>query len=286
MSGSDLSDYTPSTSRFSGRQEWGASMQRRAEFRPFSWLNDLHGRNQLDLEPPYQRRSVWSDKYRSDFITTVLMNYPCPAIFLFEQIRPDGTFFYKVVDGKQRVTTLLNFVRDGFPVSDDFPNETLRGKLFSQFDDGLKLTVWRYSFTVEFIEQENEAIINDIFNRINKNVARLTPQELRHAKFYGKFSQAAERLTEFTESKLPTGFPRIASQSKRQMKDVENVANLLLFCELGERSISQLDLDNAYSQREDEWESETEITDIFSRSVDYLHNVTMPPDGEFITDLD
>jgi hypothetical protein len=215
-------------------------MQRRAEFRPFSWLNDLYSRTQLDLEPSYQRRSVWSDKYRSDFITTALMNYPCPAIFLFEQIRPDGTFFYKVVDGKQRITTLLNFVRDGFSVSDDFPNENLRGKLFSQFDDTLKLTIWRYSFTVEFIEQENEAIINDIFNRINKNVARLTPQELRHAKFYGKFSQAAERLTELIEHKLPPGFPRIASQSKRQMKDVENVANILLFCELGERSISQL----------------------------------------------
>jgi Protein of unknown function DUF262 len=53
------------------------------------------------------RQSVWSDKYRSDFITTVLMNYPCPSIFLFEQVRPDGTFLYKIVDGKQSVTTLL-----------------------------------------------------------------------------------------------------------------------------------------------------------------------------------
>jgi hypothetical protein len=207
-----------------------------------------------------------------------------PSVISVRTNPPRWYFFYKVVDGKQRITALLGFVRDEFPVSEDYPNEALRGKLFSQFDDGLKLTVWRYNFTVEFVEQENEAIINDIFNRINKNVARLTPQELRHAKFYGIFSQAAERLTEFAESKLPAGFPRIASQSKRQMKDVENVANLLLFCELGERSISQIDLDNAYSQREDEWEREAEIGDIFSRSIDYLHSVTLPPDGEFITD--
>jgi hypothetical protein len=62
-------------------------MLRRADFRPFSWLNDLYNRDQLDLDPPYQRRSVWSERYRSEFVTTVLLNYPCPAIFLFEQIR-------------------------------------------------------------------------------------------------------------------------------------------------------------------------------------------------------
>jgi hypothetical protein len=78
-------------------------MQRRAEFRPFSWLNDLWRRDHLDLLPPYQRRGVWPERFRSDFITTVLLNYPCPAIFLYQEIRADGSFLYKVVDGKQRL---------------------------------------------------------------------------------------------------------------------------------------------------------------------------------------
>lgn len=163
-------------------------MLRRAEFRPFSWLNDLKNRNQLDLDPPYQRRSVWSERYRTDFVTTVLLNYPCPAIFLYEQISADGSFIYKVVDGKQRLSTLFSFVRGEFPVADDYPAESVRGKFFTDFDDKMKLSVWRYSFAVEFIEQENESLVNDIFNRINKNVARLSPQELRHAKFYGQFA--------------------------------------------------------------------------------------------------
>jgi uncharacterized protein with ParB-like and HNH nuclease domain len=38
----------------------------------------------------------------------VLSNYPCPAIFLYEEIRADGSFLYKVVDGKQRLTTLFD----------------------------------------------------------------------------------------------------------------------------------------------------------------------------------
>jgi hypothetical protein len=187
-----------------------------------------------------------------------------------------------VVDGKQRISTLLNFVRDEFPVGDDFPNETLRGRFFRQFDDSMKLSIWRYSFAVEFIEQENESIINDIFNRMNKNVARLSPQELRHARFAGRFLQKTEALAEFIEGTLPSGFPRIQPQSKRQMKDVENVANLLLFCELGERSLSQLDLDNAYSRRDEDWESEQDTTETLTRCIDYINEMFRSPEGSGI----
>jgi hypothetical protein len=150
-------------------------MERRTDFRPFSWFNDLHQRKQLDLDPPYQRRSVWSPQYRLDFVTTVLMGYPCPAIFLFEQIRPDGTFVYKVVDGKQRLTTLFDFVENKFVV-DEKSELTSAGQYFKDLDDPTKLSVWRYLFGVEFIQQENIQIINDIFNRINKNVAKLMPR--------------------------------------------------------------------------------------------------------------
>ena len=194
-------------------------MQRRAEFRPFSWLHDLWKRGQLDLSPPYQRRSVWPDRFRSDFVTTVLMNYPCPAIFLFEEIRNDGSFVYKVVDGKQRLTALFDFVSNGIQIAEDYPNQSLRGRLFDDLDTEIRLLVWRYSFSVEFIEQENESLINDIFNRINKNVAKLSQQELRHAMFSGRFITAAEELSERLSELLPSNFPNIVSQSRRQMKE-------------------------------------------------------------------
>jgi len=213
---------------------------------------------------------VWSDRFRSDFITTVLMNYPCPAIFLFEEIRPDGSFFYKVVDGKQRLTTLYDFVSDRIAISEDYPNMTMRGRRFSELDDSIKLAVWRYAFSVEFVEQENEALINDIFNRINKNVAKLSQQELRHALFSGLFMNASEDLTEFMEERLPPKFPNIAGQSKRQMKDVENVANMLMFIEEGERSLSQSDIDKAFADREEEWPEQEGTVQAFKAGVEFL----------------
>ena len=245
-------------------------MRRRAEFRPFGWLYDLRQREQLDLDPPYQRRSVWPERYKIDFVTTVLLDYPCPAIFLYEEIRTNGSFFYKVVDGKQRLMSLFEFIEGDFPVSEHHPNTEIRGQFFKNLDDAAKLVIWRYSFSVEFIEQENESLINDIFNRINRNVAKLTPQELRHAQFSGDFISACEDVASEMEIILPSNFPNIASQSRRQMKDVENIATMFLFLEQGERSLSQSDLDRAFSERDDEWINKEIVVREFRDAIYYI----------------
>lgn len=242
-------------------------MQRRAEFRPFGWLHDLWKRNQLDLSPPYQRRSVWSEKFKLDFVDTVLLNYPCPAIFLYEVVNPDGSYFYKIVDGKQRLTTLFDFVSDKFVVSESSPISEVASSKFSNLSDDWKRHIWRYSFSVEFIEQENELVINSIFDRMNKNVAKLSHQELRHAKFSGVFSKISEEMSDYCLEELPLNFPNIAAQSRRQMKDVENASLMLLFVEIGEKSMSQADLDHAYSEREDEWEKRHAIVKEFKMAI-------------------
>ncbi len=63
-----------------------------------SWFLDLHRRELLELDPPYQRRSVWNQRYKEDFIETVLLGYPAPSLFLYEEIEDDGSTHYAVVD--------------------------------------------------------------------------------------------------------------------------------------------------------------------------------------------
>src|SRR5438874_2329244 len=91
---------------------------RRQSVQSIAWFWDQFKRNLLDLDPSYQRRSVWNQSFKDFFIDTVLLKYPAPAIFLYEDIRPDGTATYHVVDGKQRLTTLFEFASDQFPVPD------------------------------------------------------------------------------------------------------------------------------------------------------------------------
>ena len=87
-------------------------MYRRPSTQDISWFLDLFDRKQLDLEPPYQRKSVWSPKDKKFFIDTIFRNYPSPAIFLHKSINDQGQSLYHVVDGKQRLSTIIDFVQD------------------------------------------------------------------------------------------------------------------------------------------------------------------------------
>lgn len=248
-------------------------LNRRQSLQTVAWFNDLNNRKLLDLDPPYQRRSVWNLSYQQFFVETILLHYPAPAIFLYEDIRVDGSALYSVVDGKQRLTTIFRFVSGEFPVADDSVLERYQGKFFSQLDDQAKKDFWTYQFLVEYVPTTDEVTLNSVFDRINRNVARLTRQELRHAKFDGRFAQTADEMAQLIESDLPEGVPHFVPSSKRQMKDVELIAQLLLLVEDGPNSFSQDDLDEAYSSRDDEWESEVGVRSNFTRVVHYLNDV-------------
>jgi uncharacterized protein with ParB-like and HNH nuclease domain len=203
-------------------------MNRRQNFQTIAWFNDLYTRKLLDLDPPYQRRSVWSQSFKDYFIETILLDYTAPTIFLYEEIADNGTTTYNVVDGKQRLSSLFAFIRNEFPISENVELNNLRGFYFSDLNPEIKNRFWSYTFSVEYLPSNNLGIINNIFDRINRNVAKLTSQELRHARYSGTFITASEDLAEWTFSRLPNNFPQIANRSKSQMKDVELIAQILL----------------------------------------------------------
>lgn len=252
--------------------------QRRPTFQNIAWFWDLYRRKLLNLEPPYQRRSVWNDEFKRYFIETVLLEYPAPAIFLHEVMAPDGTARYSVVDGKQRLTTVFEYAQGRFALDERTVVERAADKYFEDLDEDLKLPFWRYQFSVEFVPSTDEAVLTDVFNRINKNTAKLSRQELRHAKYSGDFASSAESMLEAMTAVFPPGFPRIADSSRRQMKDVELVAQLLLLVENGPQSFSQDDLDVAYNDRDVEWPDKAVVERDFSRVLEYLARLEVKVD--------
>jgi hypothetical protein len=67
---------------------------------------------QINLEPGFQRNSVWSDVDRSRLIQSIISNYPVPSIFLYQR-NSRGKTVYDVIDGKQRLETILMFTGTG-----------------------------------------------------------------------------------------------------------------------------------------------------------------------------
>jgi hypothetical protein len=248
-------------------------MSRTINFQSISWFWDLYTRNLLDLNPPYQRRSVWNQKYKDDFIDTILNGYPSPAIFVYREITDDGVSKYSVVDGKQRLSTLFEFAENKFPVSDQATITRLRGLSFKELETDVKQSFWAYQFAVESVPSTDEKIINDIFDRINRNVSKLTPQELRHARFDGVFITTVEQLTDWMLSVLPNNFPSIAPKSRKQMKDVEFVTRLLLFLEEGVKSYRQHELDAAFNDRDLDWENQDKVENEFKQVINLIHQL-------------
>lgn len=237
-------------------------------------------RDLLDLDPPYQRRSVWNQEYKDYFIDTILLDYPAPAIFLFEEIDPNGITEYKVVDGKQRLMTIFEFIEGNYPVYEKAEKSNLIGQYFSDFDLSTKKKFWAYDFLVEYLPSNDESIISTIFNRINKNVAKLTAQELRHARFDGEFIRISEDYADIFIRELPNGFPRIGNSSRNKMKDVELIADLLLLTERGPIGYNQLELDYEFSQRDLIWDKKEEVVENFKKTFSILKELINSTDGQ------
>ncbi|MXQ11186.1 DUF262 domain-containing protein [Microvirga makkahensis] len=253
-------------------------MQRRPTTQDISWLLDLDRNKQLDLNPPYQRKSVWTPSDQKFFLDTIFRNYPSPAIFLHKTIDESGKTTYHVVDGKQRTQTILEFVNDRIRIGSDFGDIRLDGKKWSDLtsEPDLRRQFWNYQLTVELIDFDEISLVNQVFDRLNRNARRLTNQELRHAKFGGWFAQEAEREAiqdEWRELGVVT-----AARSKR-MADVQFISELMLVViENRMHGFDQDALDAAYAQYDSlsELEAEFDLEDFtarFERARRYLSDM-------------
>lgn len=246
---------------------------RRQNFQTVSWFYDIYKRDLLNLDPPYQRRSVWNQSFKDFFIDTLLLNYPAPALFIYEEINQMGIAKYNVVDGKQRLSTIFDFIENRFPIAESASLNELRGKYFDEIDNDIKIKFWNYSFLVEYLPSSDESIINNIFDRINRNVARLTSQELRHAKYSGVFISTVEEITDIINERFYNSIPRIATQSRKQMKDVELFAQILLMIEEGPKGYNSDELDIAFNNRDIEWLEMENVKALFLSTIDILGQI-------------
>jgi hypothetical protein len=224
-------------------------MERQPRTQDISWVLDLNSRKQLDLDPPYQRRSVWTRKDREYFIDTIFKNYPSPAIFLHRTIDEQGKATYHVVDVKQRLQTILLFSENKLRVPQTFGDENLNGKKFADLGPTDRQRFWNYSLLVEFLPTADPTVVNNVFERVNRNSRKLTAQELRHAKYDGWFSQFIEDQTSQDEW-VQLGV--VTKARSKRMSDAQFLSELLaVILKNGIQGFDQDALDAIYAEFDD-----------------------------------
>ncbi|MCX6794777.1 MAG: DUF262 domain-containing protein [Candidatus Falkowbacteria bacterium] len=64
----------------------------------------------IDLDADYQREKIWSRKNQEELLDSIIQNIDIPKIYLAE-VKKGEQFDYECIDGKQRMSTLLNFFK-------------------------------------------------------------------------------------------------------------------------------------------------------------------------------
>ena len=232
-----------------------------------AWINGHRNNNILVISPKFQRRPVWLESERSDLIATICSELPFPEIYIHHQTNHvDGTQQHIVVDGQQRITSILMFI-DGeisLPINDDW-----NGEYFRDLDENQRKSFWDYKVVVRGLSQTNDAEIRDLFTRLNTNNFALNDQELRNARYRGRFKQTAERMADNT---LFQEIGLFTARDIRRMLDVEFASELLLLTVEGITNKKDL-LDETYANLEEDFPREAEYESNFESAIALLRTL-------------
>jgi hypothetical protein len=202
------------------------------------WENN----KQLELSPKFQRRSVWTDTARSYLMDTIITGKPIPKVYIRQKLNSTTRqSIREVVDGQQRLRTILSFVKDGFVISPRH-NKTYGGLYFSQMaevDEDIQAQILNYEISVDLLVNMADADVLDVFNRLNSYSVILNEQEKLNATHFGPFKMLADSMAHqnnsfWIENKI------ISEQNVLRMADVQLSADLIIGMIEGIRSKKQI----------------------------------------------
>jgi Protein of unknown function DUF262 len=188
-------------------------------FRPTS-------KRKCGLNPDFQRRDRWDQEKQSRFIESIIMNVPIPPVFLGE----DEYGSYVVLDGRQRLTAIKEFLNNTFKLTSLKVWEDLNGQNFNDLQKEKldRAITRRFVPAVVILKESSSQVKYDVFDRLNTGGVIAEPMEIRNAVFQGGFNKTIRQLAELPTFRrlwdIPSGQAELEKNGLyRKMSDVELV---------------------------------------------------------------
>lgn len=205
--------------------------------KPVFDLVNYYRSGKLELNPAFQRQSVWKLADRKKLIDSMMRGYPVPAIVLYKRPTSAGVVF-DVIDGKQRLESILKFMGEirgeqfsaavelFDPITGESATDSINWK--SLVKRGMQDHIERFVFPVIEVEGEMSEIFN-LFVRINSTGKPLSPQEKRKAIYYNSpLLHEADKVARKFEKYFVTEMSVLSAAQIDRMKHVELVCELML----------------------------------------------------------
>src|ERR1700722_15109334 len=207
--------------------------------------------HELIIDPEYQRLFRWSQDQQTQYIESILLGIPSPPLFLAQ----NKNGISEVIDGLQRVSTMLKFFADEVygskndvqrsmaPTEQD-ENElsvparlaegpiipSLEGFTAATLPEQLTRTIRYARITVIILEKESSVRARyEVFRRLNKFGSPLTDQEIRNctSRLFGGDFPAKLKLLAQTPS-VRTALS-LSEDAEKKMGVEEMLLRLLAF---------------------------------------------------------
>lgn len=164
---------------------------------PFQNSTILRINSEIDVintDPEYQRKGgVWTTQKKQLLIDSILNDYDIPKLYFHlynsqQKLENGGRFDYSIIDGRQRIEAILEFINGDFTIGEDFEyladtSVEAQGLTYSDLAieyPKIKIRFDSYLLPIILVETEDIDLIEDMFSRLNEAVP-LNAAEKRNA---------------------------------------------------------------------------------------------------------
>lgn len=145
-------------------------------------ISSMVKNGKINFEHISQRSLVWERARKSNLIESLILSYPVPQVYARRIVGEEdkkGDKIYFILDGKQRLSTIKEFLNDEFaltkllPVTyfDDELNEEvlldISNKKFSELPDGLKDLLNTVTFNIVYFDNLTKEEERTLFRKLN-----------------------------------------------------------------------------------------------------------------------
>jgi uncharacterized protein with ParB-like and HNH nuclease domain len=191
---------------------------------------------EIDLQPEFQRGDrIWPDKDKARLIESVLLRLPLPVFYFAERPNSDpdtdNDFDWVVIDGLQRITALVGFMKGDFFLKDLKLLPKYNGLVYKDLPRKEQRKIREYQIHGHLIQisQDSDEMIRELFHRINTYGKNLSFQEIRSALYPGSANRFFKYFSE--ESAFIDAIPTKINPNR--MLDLEYVLKAVASLILG-----------------------------------------------------
>ena len=178
-------------------------------------------RNRIEIAPVYQRQFRWDTIRQSRLVESLILGIPIPPLFMATNLVPDKQNQWEVVDGLQRLLTLVNFIgnekaRESAKLRDAALRlteldklTTLDGMTFNELPEDIRTTLEDRPVKVIILNDKSDLQVRfNLFERLNTGGIALTDQEVRECVFRGAFMDLLSNLSQCEDFRTVVRLPK------------------------------------------------------------------------------